>query len=143
MWLDLTKHTPNRVDSSRHGYLLHTLGQDYIPNLLEFRILLRPTKPLFHFCIGVAASTCGTNIFQQVATTSYTSSPLALLLAGKHGTRVLYLTCLSADWRWYARNLRRRVQRFLPSIRGDYYLLLPSAKRRRLWLLDGHWLDSG
>lgn len=65
VWLDFTKHTLSRVDNLRHGYLLHTLGQGCIPNRLEFRILLRPSKPLCHFCIGVAASTCGTNIFQH------------------------------------------------------------------------------
>lgn len=65
VWLGFIKHTLSRVDNLRHGYLLHTLGQDCIPNRLGFRISLQPSKPLCHFCIGVAASTYGTNIFQH------------------------------------------------------------------------------
>jgi hypothetical protein len=65
MWQDFIKHRLTRVDSSRHGYLLYTLGQDCMSNSLEFRIILRPTKALCHFCIGVGASTYGTNIFQH------------------------------------------------------------------------------
>ena len=65
MWLDSGRLTLSTVDSARDGYLIRTLGQECIPNLLEFRILLQPTKPLCRFCIGVAASICGTNIFQH------------------------------------------------------------------------------
>ena len=65
MWLDSSRLTLSTVDSARDGYLIRTLGQECIPNLLEFRILLQPTKPLCRFCIGVAASICGTNIFQH------------------------------------------------------------------------------
>ena len=138
MWLDLTKHTPNRVDSSRHGYLLHTLGQDYIPNLLEFRILLRPTKPLCHFCIGVEASTCGTNIFQRRR--NYTSRACGAALTSHNSAGDPLPISVSADsTTGMGRQSARQCYHSCPDAVLIENVPSPSAKRTRLcnWTVTG------
>ena len=138
MWLDSSRLTLSTVDSARDGYLIRTLGQECIPNLLEFRILLQPTKPLCRFCIGVAASICGTNIFQHrqnyslcacgAALTSHNSAgdPLPISVSadsttgmGRQSARQCYHSCLDA-----------MLIENVPS---------PSAKRTRLcnWTVTG------
>jgi hypothetical protein len=141
--LDITKHTLSSVDSCRHGYLLHTLGQDCIPNRLEFRILLRPSKPLCHFCIGVAAPTCGTNIFQHHR--NYISRACGAALASQNSAGdPLPISVLTHSTSGMGRQRARQCFHSCPDAVLITYLPLPSAKRTRLcdWTVTGYSLGE-